>query len=170
MKSIYNTLYKEVRETLKASDPKWSREYAAEKLGFSDDKLERIENGKQAPAALDVLAMAELYKVPGLCNYYCHNSCEIGKKYVPEVEISDLPTVIIRLLDSLYKVEDIKKPLINITADGVIDDDEIPELVRVKSILDNLSEMTSALNILIESKIMNGEINSELYKTAKEKL
>ena len=80
----------------------------------------------------------------------------------------DLPTVIIRLLDSLYRVEDIKKPLINITADGVIDDNEIPELVRVQSTLEQLSEMTSALNICIESKILNGEINNELYRAAKD--
>ena len=81
---------------------------------------------------------------------------------------SDLPTIIIRLLDSLYKVEDIKKPLINITADGVIDDDEITELVNVQSTLETLSEMTSALNLLIERKLLAGEISSELYKAAKD--
>ena len=162
------TLYREIRETLKKEDPKWSREYAAEKLGFSDDKLERIENGRQDPAPQDVLTMADVYRAPQLCNYYCHNTCLIGQKYIPEVTTQDLPTVIIRLLDSLYRVEDIKKPLINITADGVIDDSEITELVRVQSTLEQLSEMTSALNICIESKILNGEINNELYRAAKD--
>ena len=162
------TLYREIRETLKKEDPKWSREYAAEKLGFSDDKLERIENGRQDPAPQDVLAMADIYRAPQLCNYFCHNTCLIGQKYIPEVTTQDLPTIIIRLLDSLYRVEDIKKPLINITADGVIDDSEISELVRVQSTLEQLSEMTSALNICIESKILNGEINNELYRAAKD--
>lgn len=161
------TLYREIRETLKKEDPKWSREFAAEKLGFSDDKLERIENGRQDPAPQDVLTMAEVYRAPQLCNYYCHNACLIGRKYIPEVTMEDLPTVIIRLLDSLYRVEDIKKPLINITADGVIDDDEIEELVNVQSTLERLSEMTSALNICIEGKILSGEINSELYRATK---
>lgn len=162
------TLYREIRETLKREDPKWSREFAAEKLGFSDDKLERIENGRQDPSPQDVIVMADVYLAPQLCNYYCHNSCVIGERYVPEVTASDLPTIIIRLLDSLYKVEDIKKPLINITADGVIDDDEITELVNVQSTLETLSEMTSALNLLIERKLLAGEISSELYKAAKD--
>ena len=161
------TLYKEVRESLKREDPKWSREYASEKLGFSDDKLERIENGRQEPSPQDVLAMADLYHAPRLSIYYCHNSCFIGGKYIPEVGTHDLPTVIIRLLDSLYKVEDIKRPLINITADGVIDDDEIEELVNVQSTLELLSEMTTALDICIETKLLNGEIDAEKYKAAK---
>ncbi len=162
------TLYREIRETLKKQDPKWSREFAAEKLGFSDDKLERIENGRQDPSPQDVLTMASVYRAPQLCNYYCHNTCLIGQKYIPEVTAHDLPTVIIRLLDSLYKVEDIKKPLINITADGVIDDDEIDELVNVQTTLERLSEMSSALNICVEGKILKGEISSELYNAARE--
>ena len=60
------TLYREIRETLKREDPKWSREFAAEKLGFSDDKLERIENGRQDPSpqeAMDLLFLGKFVEL-----------------------------------------------------------------------------------------------------------
>ena len=63
----------------------WSREYASEQLGISDDKLERIENEKQLPNPQDVLIMSDVYHAPELCNYYCSRDCEIGQLYVPKV-------------------------------------------------------------------------------------
>ena len=57
----------------------WSREYAAEQIGISDDKLERIENEKQLPNPQDVLIMSDVYQAPELCNHYCPGSCEIGQ-------------------------------------------------------------------------------------------
>ncbi len=74
------TLYRSKREALG-----WSREHAAEQIGISDDKLERIENGKQLPNPQDVLLMSDVYQAPELCNYYCSHDCPIGRKYVPEI-------------------------------------------------------------------------------------
>ncbi len=147
----------------------WSREHAAEELGMSDDKLERIENGKQIPNPQDVLIMSRAYRVPHLCNYYCHNVCEIGSKYVPEVPDRELPDIILRLLNSVYEAEDIRELLIRITADGVIDDDEIEHLVDVQGTLEELSIMIEALQLCIERKVINGEITKELYEDAMQK-
>lgn len=141
----------------------WSREYAAEQLGMSDDKLERIENGRQMPNPQDVLNMSNVYRAPELCNYYCHNECEIGRQYVPEVPSSELSDIILRLLDAVYKVEDIDKILVSITADGVIEDEEIEPLVNVQNTLEKLSVMIEALQICIERKVDNGEISGDLY-------
>lgn len=150
--------YRQVRDELG-----WSREYAAGELGMSDDKLERIENDHQIPNPQDVLIMSDVYKAPELCNYYCNSACEIGRQYVPEVKDSELPSIILGLLNSIYAVGDIEKMLVRITADNVIDDDEIPELVHSQHTLEQLSVMIEALQLCIERKIDNGEISKDIY-------
>ena len=58
-----------------------SRAAAAEVLGFiSEDRIERIEYEKSDPYPEEILAMAEGYKDPELCNYYCSTKCPIGQK------------------------------------------------------------------------------------------
>lgn len=150
--------YKDTRNKLG-----WSRETAAESIGISDDKLERIENGKQLPNPQDVLIMSNVYHAPELCNYYCHNQCEIGHQYVPEIPDKDLPDIVVSLLNSIYTVGDIKRTIVDITVDGHIDDDEIPELVHVQKALENLSKATESLQLCVERKIDNGDISKDLY-------
>ena len=75
-KNIYQTS----RETME-----YTRDAAAEKLGFiSADRNEKIENEKSLPHPEEVLAMADCYKNPSLCNYFCSHECPIGIEYVPE--------------------------------------------------------------------------------------
>ncbi|MBQ6401403.1 MAG: helix-turn-helix domain-containing protein [Firmicutes bacterium] len=147
----------------------WSREHAAEKIGVSDDKLERIENGKQRPNPQDVLIMSEVYQAPELCNFYCSTDCEIGKRYVPRVPDSELPGIILHLLDSVYEVEDIEKSLVRITADDVIDESEVESLADAQYTLERLSVMVEALQLCIERKISRGEISRDAYCAAYEK-
>ena len=155
------TLYRSKRVALG-----WSREYAAEQIGISDDKLERIENEKQIPNPQDVLIMSDVYKAPELCNYYCNRDCEIGRLYVPKVPDAELPGIILHLLDSVYEVEDIEKTLVKITADNVIDETEVDNLARAQYTLEQLSIMTEALQLCVERKIDNGEISREQYDDA----
>ena len=56
------------------------------------------------------------------------------------------------------------KQLIRITADGVIDPEEIPDLVRVQHTLEQLSIMIEALQLRIEKKIDEGEIDGTIYE------
>lgn len=152
----------------KRKDTGLSREAAAEIMNMSDDKLERIENGKQKPTAQDISLMAKAYCSPELCNYYCHNECEIGEKYVPEVLETNLPSITLQLLDTIYKVNDLEKILVNVTADGKIDDDEIEDLVKIQGTLEKLSVTIEALQLCVEKKMVNGEINKDKYVKAHE--
>ncbi|MBQ6496251.1 MAG: helix-turn-helix domain-containing protein [Firmicutes bacterium] len=151
--------YKELRRAME-----WSRETAAAELGMSDDKLERIENGKQIPNPQDVLRMADAYRSPELCNYYCHHDCEIGQRYVPEVPDASLPKIILNLLRAANEFEDMEKKLIRITADEEIEIAEIPEMVEIQNTLEKLSLMIEALQLCIEKKIGKGEIDREAYE------
>ena len=147
----------------------WSREYASEKLGISDDKLERIENEKQLPNPQDVLIMSKVYQSPELCNYYCSRDCEIGQLYVPKVPDTELPGIILRLMASIYETRDIEKLLVKITADEAIDDSEIDDLVQAQCALEQMSIMIEALQLCVERKIDRGEISRELYDAAYKK-
>ena len=53
----------------------------------SDSKIEKFEYETQEPTPYDILQMADAYKRPDLCNYYCSHKCKIGYRYVPEVEV-----------------------------------------------------------------------------------
>ena len=51
-----------------------TREEASELLnGLTADRIEKIENERSLPHPDEVLMMAEGYKAPHLCNYYCAN-------------------------------------------------------------------------------------------------
>ena len=81
------SVYQEMREKLNLT-----REKASELIGFiSPAKLEKIENGKVSVQPEDVIAMAQCYKAPELCNYYCSQECPIGQQYVPEIKVKILP-------------------------------------------------------------------------------
>lgn len=143
-----------------------SREAAAGLMGMSDDKLERIENGKQHPNAQDILIMSETYKAPELCNHFCHFDCEIGQKYVPEIRQEELPYIVMELLSGLYESEELGKLIIKIAGDNEITDDEIDDLVTVQFKLEKISMAIEALQLCIERKLGNDELSRETYEKA----
>lgn len=57
-------------------------------------------------------------------------------------------------------VRDVKDTLIDITADGVISDDERPELEKILEYLDGLIKAAGELR-LIGKKVLNGDCQSE---------
>ena len=80
-------------------------------------------------AASAVKEMADKYKVPRLCNYYCANQCPIGQEYVPEVKVKELSQITLELLASLNAMNSKRERFIEITVNGKIDDDEIADLI-----------------------------------------
>ena len=108
-----------------------SRQKASELLGWiSDDRLEKIENQGSIPRTDEVYHMAKCYKKPELCNQFCSGVCEIGKHLVPEVKVNNLERIVLELLNSLNGIEAKKNKLIEITADGVISEEEFKELEK----------------------------------------
>lgn len=94
-----------------------SRAAASEVLGFvSEDRIERIEYEKSDPYPEEILAMAESYKDPELCNYYCSTKCPIGQKYVPKLKMKTLSQITLEILASLNAMKKEKNRLIEITA------------------------------------------------------
>ena len=98
-----------------------TREEASEVLGgLTADRIEKIENERSLPHPDEVLLMAEGYKAPQLCNYYCANECPIGQQYVPEIQVKDLSRIILEMIAALNVARKQQERLIEITADGEI--------------------------------------------------
>ena len=107
-----------------------TRESAAELLEYiSSDRIEKIESEKSLPHPDEILAMADCYKNPSLCNYYCSHECPIGQEYVPEVKLKDLSQITLEMLASLNSLEREKTRLIEITVDGIISEDEKEDIL-----------------------------------------
>lgn len=63
-----------------------TRDQASELLeSIPPERIEKIENERVEAHPEEILVMADKYKAPELCNYYCSNQCAIGRQYVPEV-------------------------------------------------------------------------------------
>ena len=148
----------------------FTREAAAEALEFiSSDRIEKIESEKSLPHPDEVLLMSEAYKMPNLCNHYCANECPIGKQYVPEIKIKDLSQIVLEMLASLNSMHKKQERLIEITADGRIEGDEIQDFIRIQEELEKISITVETLQLWSEQMLADGTIDIEAYNVYKNK-
>ena len=136
-----------------------TREAASELLEFiSSDRIEKIENEKSLPHPDEILAMADCYKNPSLCNYYCSHECPIGQEYIPEVKFKELSQITLEMLASLNSLEKEKNRLIEITVDGEISDDEIHDFEKIQEQLSQISLAIDSLQLWVQKAIADGKI------------
>ena len=137
-----------------------TREAAAESLEFiSSDRIEKIESEKSLPHPEEILAMADCYKNPALCNYYCSHECPIGQEYVPEVKFKELSQITLEMLASLNSLEKEKNRLIEITVDGIISEDEMKDFEKIQAQLAQISMTIDSLELWVQKAIMDGKIS-----------
>ena len=152
-------IYQQTREGLELS-----RESASELLEWiSPERIERIENEKSNPNPDEVLQMADKYKLPRLCNYYCANQCPIGQEYVPDVKVKELSQITLELLASLNTMNAKRERLVEITVNGMIDDDEIADFINIQQDLERISVTIETLQLWCERMLANGIIDEEKY-------
>ncbi len=160
-KNIYQT----TREGLRLT-----REAAGDLLEtIAPERIEKIENERSLPHPDEVLVMAEKYKNPSLCNYYCANQCPIGQQYVPEIKIKDLPQIVLEMLAALNAMQKRKERLIEITVDGKITGDEIEDFIFIQEELERISIAVETLQLWSERMLATGAIDAEQYHAHKEK-
>lgn len=145
-----------------------SREKASELLEtIPPERIEKIENQKSLPHPEEALVMAEAYKMPTLCNYYCANDCPIGKRYVPEIKQKDLSQIVLEMLASLNAMQKKQERLIEITVDGKIEGDEIKDFVYIQEELERISIAVESLQLWAEQMLANNLIDAEAYHSYK---
>lgn len=144
-KNIYQT-YREKADL--------TREQASNLMEYiSADRIEKIESEKSQAHADEIITMSECYNAPELCNYYCSHECQIGRKYVPEVQVKDLSQIILETIASLNTLNKEKDRLIEIAADGNITDDEYEDFIRIQNQLSKISLSIDSLNLWIQKNI-----------------
>jgi len=158
------TVYQTAREEMDLS-----REKASELTYLEPYRIERIENEKMEETPWDVIAMADAYKKPELCNYYCSQKCPIGEKYTPEIKVKDLSQVVLELLASLNSMRNRQERLIQITADGAIGQDELEDFVYIQKELEKISVTVETLQFWTERMLATGKIDMEKYNALMEK-
>lgn len=147
-----------------------TRAQASEATGFlSESQIEKIEYEKTSVHPEDVLAMARAYQKPALCNFYCSHECPIGQEYVPEVKLKSLAQIILEILNSLNALNKEKERLVEITIDGIIDQNELRDFVIIEKKLKEASLTIDALQLWASNTIAEGKINAEELEEARRK-
>lgn len=139
-------------EAAKFNERMSSREGAAEELGIDRTRLARIELGSITPYPEEVLLMADYYRAPELKGNYCREMCSLGEG-MPHIECQGLDRISLKALCSFRKINEAKDLLLDITADGVISEDEKPALKRIVDTLNELNEVTQNLKNWIERNL-----------------
>ena len=153
-------IYQRTREALELT-----REEASDLLvTMSPERIEKIENERTMPHPDEVLVMAQKYKQPSLCNYYCANQCSIGAQYVPEIKVKDLSQIVLEMLASLNSMQKEKDRLIEITVDGKVSGDELADFVAIQEQLEKISVAVETLQLWCERMLATGAIDPEAYQ------
>ena len=151
-KAVSNMFYQARCEAAKSNERLSSREGAAEEIGIDRTRLARIELGSTIPYQEEVLLMADCYKTPELKGNYCREMCPLGKN-MPKIENEGLDRISLRMLSSLKKINEVKESLLDITADGIITEDEKPELRKIIQTLDEMHEIAENLKNWVEKNL-----------------
>lgn len=153
-------IYQLSRESLELT-----REQASTLLEYiSADRIEKIENERSLPHPEEVLTMAQCYKAPNLCNYYCSKECPIGQQYVPEVKMKDLSQITLEMINSLNSLGKAKDRLVEITVDGEISKDEYQDFATIQKQLFQISLAVDTLQLWFEKNIADGKIDEEQFR------
>ena len=73
------------------------------------------------------------------------------------------------MLASLNVLKKQQERLIEITADGIIEKEEVADFVKIQEELEKISITVEALQLWAEQKVAAGEIDLEAYNAAKKK-
>ncbi len=162
-----NSVYKDIRKKHDMTRDEVCDKAVLMNTPLQPERLERIENGKFPITPDEVMLLADIYGEPSLCNHYCAKECPIGEKYVPEIKVKDLSQIVLEMLASLNSMKKNQERLIEISADGTIDDDEIRDFVYIQNELEHISITVETLQLWVEKMLAEKKINLEKYNQIK---
>ena len=134
-----------------------SRAKAEGETFISADRLVDIEN-KKTPHPEEVVAMANGYKDPFLCNYYCANECAIGCESVSPQEKKTLSRISMEMLNALNYLEEEKNRFIEIVSDDEISPCEMEDFDRIQERLKKMEAHIDALQLWVKQCELTGKL------------
>lgn len=142
-----------------------TREKASEVLAYiSADRIEKIESEKAALHPEEAMTMAEGYKKPSLRNYYCSHECPIGRKYSRKVTDKPIAQITLELLNSINQLSREKERLVEISLNGTVTLDEVPDFQRIKSELDEIAAGVDTLQLWLDTMMAEGQLEHEVVE------
>ncbi len=108
--------------------------------------------------------MAEAYKAPGLCNYYCTHECAIGRQTIEEVEVKSFSQIAIETINSLNRIARQKDRLLEIVEDGQVRSDEYEDFLVIKTTLDRIAASVNALQLWVDGQIAEGKLDKKVFR------
>lgn len=120
----------------------YTQEKSSEMMGISVESLRSYELDKRIPPDKTVIKMIEIYDTRYLAYQHLKTAAEVGQKFMPEVNLTDISTAILKLQKEVNDFLKLKDDLLDITCDGVISEDEKP---RWETILKELDDITNAI-------------------------
>lgn len=151
-KTSANVFYKARYEAAKHNEPLSSREGAADIMSIDRGRLYRIESGIANPYPDEIRLMADLYNAPELENYYCTNICPLGED-MPKADIATLDRISIRVLSTFRKLGDIKEMLLDVVADGIVDESEKADMQTILENLEELEQIAQSLKLWVKKNL-----------------
>ena len=76
----------------------------------------------------------------------------------------ELSQITLEMLSTLNKLTNAKDRLIEITVDGKVSEDEIPDFLKIKNELEKMAMAIDSLNLWIDQTIATGKIDKKLLK------
>ena len=128
-----------------------SREGASDITGIERTRLARIELDAITPYPDEVRIMADAYKSPKLLHHYCSHDCQIGKCLgclLPQQQAESVEQLAVQTAIALRGAENIRESLLDISADGIISEDEQPILDKILAQLGQISQIAHQLQAL----------------------
>lgn len=145
MKSNVSNIYKKCRD-----NAEMNQETAVEHLFISTRSLSDYETGKTIPGDEVVCLMIELYGAPELAYLHLKENTEVGRRYLPDICLDELPRAVLRLQKESRDMQAIEGDLISIACDGVLDNSEQSLWGKAKAELQDLAG--AALAVLFTRK------------------
>ena len=78
--------------------------------------------------------------------------------------MKELSAIVLEMLASLNAVDKKRDRLIEITADGRIDGDEIGDFITIQQELERISITVETLQLWAEKMLLSGQIDKEAYE------
>lgn len=121
----------------------YTQEKAAELIDVSVESIRAYESTRRPPDNV-VVRMIEVYGTPHLAYQHLKGS-ELGQRYIPKIEIRDLPTALLRLQKEATEAIKLRDDLIGMACDGIITEVERPHWDAILKELEDVSEAIMAL-------------------------
>lgn len=114
---MQNNIYQSARES-----SGYTQEKAAEHLDLSVESLRAYETDRRIPSNRIVAKMVDIYATKYLAYQHLKNT-ELGDS-IPSINITNLPMAVLKVQKEINDFLKCREDLIEITCDGVIDEDE----------------------------------------------